>query len=99
MDQISKFSAYVDNKLRAIFFTYLEAIEFSSVGLNLYLKIFEPFLQTIFTEERHHTLISLITVSRERFLEYTEAHPSSLTFLTQEEQLKLRKFNDKKSFA
>ena len=48
MDQICKFSRYVDNKLRTIFFTYLEGTSFSLVGLNLFLKVFEPYLQVIF---------------------------------------------------
>ena len=61
MDQIQKFSNYVDSKVRSIFFNYLEGNIFSSVGLNLYLKIFEPFLRVIFQEERHRTLLSLIT--------------------------------------
>lgn len=98
MDQISKFSSYVDTKLRGIFFTYLEALEFSSIGLNLYLKIFEHFLQAIFGEDRHRTLISLITAEKERYLEYMEAHPSSLAFLSQEESLKINKFNARKPF-
>jgi hypothetical protein len=66
------------------------------VGLNLYLKIFEPFLQVIFTEERHRTLISLITTEQERYMEFMEAHPSSLTFLTPDETAKLNKFKSKK---
>jgi len=70
MDQIHKFSNYVDTKVRSIFFNYLEGNIFSSVGLNLYLKIFEPFLQVIFQEERHRTLLSLITTEKERYLEF-----------------------------
>jgi hypothetical protein len=96
MDQIGKFSSYVDTKLRAMFFTYLEALEFSSVGLNLYLKIFEQFLQAIFGEDRHRTLISLISAEKERYLEYVQAHPSSLAFLSQEECMKISKFNERK---
>jgi hypothetical protein len=84
MDLILKFSNYVDNKVKSIFFNYLEGLKFSSVGLNLFLKIFEPFLQVIFHEERHRTLISLISTERSRYLEFIEAHPLTLAFLTPE---------------
>lgn len=65
VESINKFSSYCDLKMRTIFFTYLQATRFSDVGLNFYLKIFEPFLQLLLSEDRHRTLLSLITMGRE----------------------------------
>ena len=40
MEQICKFQSFTDGKIRNIFFSYLEASDFSDVGLNLYIRIF-----------------------------------------------------------
>lgn len=74
MEQVGKFAPYTDLKLRAIFFKYLEATSFSSVGLNLYLKIFEPYLRMLLSEDRHRALLSMISMRRESFNEYIETH-------------------------
>lgn len=64
MEQVAKFAPYTDLKVRAIFFKYLEATTFSPVGLNFYMKIFEPYLRYLLTEERHRILLSMITMKK-----------------------------------
>jgi hypothetical protein len=92
VESINKFSSYCDLKMRAIFFTYLQATRFSDVGLNFYLKIFQPFLQLLLSEDRHRTLLSLITMMRQPFHEYLDSHPNCLSFLSREELAHLHAF-------
>jgi hypothetical protein len=56
--------------MKTIFFTYLSATKYSPVGLNLYLKIFEPYLRFLFNEDKHRILISLITMNQQSYSEY-----------------------------
>jgi hypothetical protein len=92
MEQVIKFAPYTDLKVRSIFFKYLEATSFSAVGLNLYLKIFEPYLRFLFSEDLHRTLLSAISMRGDAFQEYQESHPDALAFLNLEERKQLNSF-------
>lgn len=63
---------------------YLKETSFSSLGFNLYLRLFEPFLKAILNEEGYRWLATLLLQEQHTKASYLDSHKNMLTFLTKE---------------